>query len=106
MQAEGYVSENTNLRVEGASFRRFEFRLKKEAIVAAPTLMPANTDDTVVTTASGVHADESSTEQPVYKKAWFWGVVGAAVVGAVLTAVVLSSEKEVSGPRVDDTAAL
>lgn len=107
VQAEGYVSENTNLRVEGASFRRLEFRLKKDATaVAAPSLMPTNTDDTVVTTASGVHADESATEQPVYKKAWFWGVVGAAVVGAVLTAVVLSSGKEVTGPQVNDTAAL
>lgn len=45
-------------------------------------------------------ADERHSRRPVYKRAWFWGVMGAAgavVIGAVVTGIVLGTQR---GPGV------
>lgn len=103
VQADGYIAERNNLAVEGASFRRLEFRLKKDvALVAAP--LPAN-EGTAEAGALSVRAepiDSDAEGKPVYKKAWFWGVVGATVVAGVVAAVLLSGGQSASGPMANE----
>lgn len=106
VKAEGYVAERTPLTVQGASFRRLEFELKKETSALAAAPMPANAVEDSSTAALSASADDSSSQTPVYKKAWFWGVVGAVVIGGVVAGVLLSGGKEVNGPKVDSTAGL
>ncbi len=48
-----------------------------------------------VLSEGGVVAEETvgKTKKPFYKKWWFWGMVGAAVVGAVVPTVLLTRPK-------------
>jgi tetratricopeptide (TPR) repeat protein len=105
VQADGYVSERTSLQVQGASFRQLEFRLKKEATVAVAP-MPQNPANIESNEALSASANDAASDAPVYKKAWFWGAVGAVVVGGAVAAFLLSGGKEVTSPNVNDTAAL
>ncbi len=94
----GHVSERSNLQVQGGSFRQLEFRLKPERPVALAPMPRQETDSDLSESALPAEASET----PVYKRTWFWGAIGAVVVAGVVTAVVLSSGKEIIGPTADD----
>jgi tetratricopeptide (TPR) repeat protein len=59
------------------------------ALVPPPPSAPASDMGTAGTFTSGPAADEGA-ERPLYKKGWFWGVVGGVVAAGVLTAVLMS----------------
>lgn len=103
LTASGFVSERTSLQVEGGSFRRLEFRLKPEqpqTPVATAALPGPETDAEVATTFAG--SDPEDRSRPFYKRGWFWGAVGAVVVGGIVAGVLLSTGGEAQGPAVND----
>jgi hypothetical protein len=59
-----------------------------------PVLMPMGSDPNAAgraPTLVGQATPPAEAESPVYKKWWFWTLIGAAVAGGVVAAVVLSS---------------
>lgn len=101
VQADGYAPESQNLQVEGATFRRLEFRLKKAPSNVAALPMPDN-EEAEPTTLTAQAESATGSPPPFYKKAWFWGAVGVVVVGAVVAGVLLSGGAASTGPTVDD----
>lgn len=103
VSAEGHAPQSTDLQVQGGSFRRLEFRLQPQAPAAASLPMPQPEPDESLK-VNALPAQQA--EAPVYKKTWFWGVVGALVVAGVVSAVLLSGGTETVGPKVDDQVGL
>lgn len=62
---------------------------REVASAPAPDLAPSNPSPDAMVTATETEIDRSP---PVYRKGWFWGLVGAAVVGGVVTAVLLTRQ--------------
>jgi tetratricopeptide (TPR) repeat protein len=63
----------------------------------APAPPPGASPEATLTTAP-----PSNGEAPVYTKVWFWAVIGAVVVGGVVTAVALSSGSSGAWSNVPD----
>ena len=61
---------------------------------------PAVAAPTVSLTAGPDNADDRP--RPIYKKPWFWGVVGGAVAVGVITAIVVSSSGSTSWENVPE----
>jgi hypothetical protein len=96
LSARGYRRRTESLLLSGGQFQRVSLDLEAEG-TPAPVALPA-----VRTRGAGAPAAAVTTEPTpqvagddggVLGRWWFWTGVGAVVVGAVATAVVLSSDR-------------
>lgn len=106
VRSDGHEPLLRSLAVKGGQYQRSVFRLSPlvtapSSLAPAPSPTPGDSADEV---ALGVTADAETREPtPLYRKGWFWGVVGAALVGGAVAAVLLSSGSETEiGPVVPD----
>lgn len=73
---------------------------------AADTLAPAPMSTTAVAAEGGStppkREDAPQPARPVWKRAWFWGVIGAVVAGAVTAGIVVSLRDEPKRATADE----
>ena len=102
--ANGYKRAVRTLTVGGASYQRVVLRL--EAVGTEPTKAPVVSSapsDTSSGDALNIGATPAATSEdprPITKNPWFWAGAGVVVLGAIATAVVLSSGTEF--PKVNE----
>lgn len=106
----GFARGFRSLNLTGGQYQRVLIRLEEARDLTPPpasvSLAPSPEASGAAAMEAGVviqRADEPAT-RPVYKRAWFWGAVGAVVVAGAL-AVALGGSGDAPGPMVDDTGA-
>lgn len=98
LSADGYRSRADSLVVAGGQFQRVSLELERESapvhLAARPPRAAASEGPPaalVMAPAPPPPADEAGEEGGVLTRWWFWTGVGAVVVGAVATGLLLSS---------------
>jgi hypothetical protein len=93
--ADGSIEIDGNLYIVGSDGRieldpgRHVFVLKKEGYdTATVSKSLEGTEAEVVLTAPKIKIAAPPEERPFYKRGWFWGTVGAVVVGAAAVTIV------------------
>lgn len=105
-RAVGFQPLIRSVSVRGGQYQKLVLRLERslEPVPVASATEPAvtgNADASMIAVAAP--SETESADTPVYKRAWFWGAVGAVVVAGVVTAVLLSGgETTKTGPVVVD----
>ncbi|MCG5053595.1 MAG: PEGA domain-containing protein [Myxococcales bacterium] len=107
----GFARGYRSLSLSGGQYQRVLIRLEESLAPSAPVASAAA--NPLPTTPSdgfeSVSAQETQLNDaepagsPVYKKAWFWGVVGAVVAASVVAVALSGGGGTTPGPEVDDT---
>lgn len=104
-RASGHQSMIRTVSVRGGQYQKVVLRLERSmqppGIAEAVPASHGRSEPEISSNASPTESEAG--DQPVYKKAWFWGTVGGLVVAGVLTAVLLSGgDTTTTGPVVID----
>ena len=102
----GFKRGYRSLSVAGGSYQRLLIRLEEAEApaVAAAATVPTSSPTMQAEAQLSANADsnEGSQGDPIYKKAWFWGVIGAVAAAGVLAVVLSSGGGGTTGPMIDD----
>ena len=58
--------------------------------IPIPVPVPPSVDETTALTSAPVAPEQTSIDQPIYKKWWFWTGIGAVVAAGTVTAILLT----------------
>lgn len=99
MRADGYEPLLRSLVVKGGQFQKAVFRLAPVSTAPASVALPpaASSHDLALSGPSEAQPEENT---PLYKRGWFWGGIGAVVVGGVAAAFLLSGGDEADAASV------
>lgn len=104
--AEGYRTEVRTLSVVGASYQRLVFRLEPEkatALAEQRPLLPVPHESDQSRGALSASSQAEPRKEEGGNKVWLWTGIGAAVVGAAVAAILLSSSSGAKNPQVNET---
>jgi hypothetical protein len=93
LRAPGYEPATHTVELKPGAYERVGMRLTKAPVAAAPALPPSAAEPAgdpgsgeAALTTSAEPASPEPVATPVYKRAWFWGVVGVVVIGGAAAA--------------------